>query len=46
MWGSDYPHTEGTFPGSRQRVEKDFAGIPDSDLLKMTADNAAHLYGV
>ncbi len=28
MWGNDYPHTEGTFPGSRQRVEKDFAGVP------------------
>jgi len=46
MWGSDYPHTEGTFPGSRQRVEKDFADVPDEDLRKMTADNAARLYGV
>jgi len=46
MWGSDYPHTEGTFPGSRQRVEKDFAGIPDTERLRITSGNAARLYGI
>jgi len=46
MWGSDYPHTEGTFPGSRQRVEKDFAGVPDDERRRITAGNAARLYEI
>jgi len=46
MWGSDYPHTEGTFPHSREQVAKVFAGIPNSEVRMMVADNAARLYGV
>src|SRR5690242_15229877 len=33
MWGSDYPHTEGTFPVSRQRNREGFrrpAGRPNA----------------
>ncbi|MGH7965879.1 MAG: amidohydrolase family protein [Candidatus Binatia bacterium] len=44
MWGSDYPHTEGTFPHSREQVAKDFAGIPEADVYQMVAGNAARLY--
>jgi predicted TIM-barrel fold metal-dependent hydrolase len=46
MWGSDYPHTEGTFPGSLKRVDKDFAGVSDAERRKITAGNAARLYGI
>lgn len=46
MWGSDYPHTEGTFPHSREQVAKDFAGIPEADVYQMVAGNAARLYGL
>ncbi len=46
MWGADYPHTEGTFPHSREAVAKVFAGIPDEEVRKMTADNCARLYGL
>jgi predicted TIM-barrel fold metal-dependent hydrolase len=46
MWGSDYPHTEGTFPGSKRRVEKDFAGVPEDERQRITSGNAARLYGV
>lgn len=46
MWGADYPHTEGTFPYSREQVAKDFAGIPEADVYKMVAGNAARLYGL
>ncbi len=44
MWGSDYPHTEGTFPRSREQVAHDFAGIPAADVRKMVSDNAAQLH--
>jgi predicted TIM-barrel fold metal-dependent hydrolase len=46
MWGSDYPHTEGTFPYSRQQVAKDFAGIPEAEVYQMVAGNAAQLYNL
>ena len=28
MWSSDYPHSETTFPNSREIILRDFAGIP------------------
>lgn len=46
MWGSDYPHTEGTFPYSREQVARDFAGIPEAEVYQMVAGNAARLYGL
>jgi predicted TIM-barrel fold metal-dependent hydrolase len=46
MWGSDYPHTEGTFPHSREQIAKDFVEIPEKEIRMMVAENAAHLYGV
>ena len=46
MWGSDYPHTEGTFPYSREQIAKDFAGIAEGEVYKMVVANAAHLYGL
>jgi uncharacterized protein len=46
MWGSDYPHTEGTFPRSQEQIMKDFMGVPDSEVHQMVVGNAARLYGV
>ena len=31
MWGSDYPHTEGTFPHSREQIARDFADVPAAE---------------
>lgn len=46
MWGSDYPHDEGTFPHSREVIERTFAGISQEDKEKMVGRNAARLYGI
>lgn len=46
MWGSDYPHTEGTFPHSQARIMQDFAGVAESEGYQMVAGNAAKLYGL
>jgi uncharacterized protein len=46
MWGSDYPHTEGTFPHSREQVSADFAGLPAEDVRRLVVDNAVQLYGI
>lgn len=48
MWGSDYPHAEGTFPASRRIIEDLFAGLNVSDQAKadILGLNAARLFGV
>ena len=45
MWGSDYPHDEGTFPHSREVIERTFEGIPEDEKSKIVGENAAKLYG-
>jgi predicted TIM-barrel fold metal-dependent hydrolase len=44
MWGSDYPHTESTFPRSQQILERILAGVPDEERAKITCTNVARLY--
>jgi len=46
MWASDYPHTDSTFPHSREVIERDFAQVSDSIKRKIVCDNAAQLYRV
>jgi predicted TIM-barrel fold metal-dependent hydrolase len=46
MWGSDYPHTEGTFPFSMKRISQDFVDVPEDETRMMVRNNAAHLYGI
>src|SRR5207247_709013 len=45
LWGSDFPHAESTWPKSRQFLDRIFAGTPETDLRKITAENAARLFG-
>ena len=46
MWASDFPHTDSTWPHSRQVVERDFAGVPEDVTRKIVFDNAASLYQI
>lgn len=46
MWGSDYPHTEGTFPYSQEQIMRDFMGVPEAEVYQMVTGNAAQLYGL
>lgn len=45
MWGSDYPHDEGTYPFTTLALRQVFADWPEADLRKVLSDNAAQLYG-
>ncbi|MFQ5933313.1 MAG: amidohydrolase family protein [Dehalococcoidia bacterium] len=45
MWGNDYPHDEGTFPHSREVIERLFTDVPEDEKRKIVAENAAGLYG-
>lgn len=44
MWSSDYPHSETTFPNSREIILRDFEGIPDADIQDIICNNAKKLY--
>ena len=44
MWGSDYPHTESTFPRSQEILGHILEGVEPDDVLKIVATNAADLY--
>jgi predicted TIM-barrel fold metal-dependent hydrolase len=45
MWASDYPHTDSTFPRSRQAVAASLGSLAEADRSKITATNCARLYG-
>jgi predicted TIM-barrel fold metal-dependent hydrolase len=44
MWGSDYPHDEGTYPYTTLSLRQIFHDWPEADLRKVLAGNAASLY--
>jgi predicted TIM-barrel fold metal-dependent hydrolase len=45
MWGSDFPHDEGTFPHTREALAHTFAGIDPGEVARMVGANAAEVYG-
>jgi predicted TIM-barrel fold metal-dependent hydrolase len=44
MWGSDYPHDEGTHPFTREHLRQLFADWPEHDMRRFLAGNAADVY--
>jgi predicted TIM-barrel fold metal-dependent hydrolase len=44
MWSSDYPHSETTFPESRQTIERLFEGVPKEERDMITGGRAKALY--
>ena len=45
MWGSDFPHDEGTAPYSREHLRISMQEVPTEEKRKLLAGNAAGLYG-
>ena len=45
VWGSDYPHAEGTFRGSKQLVASLFAGVPRDERAVMLGGTLGALLG-
>jgi len=46
MWSTDYPHSDTTWPRSREVLAEHFRGVPDNERRRITAENAAQLYGL
>ena len=45
MWGSDYPHNEGTWPHTREALRQRLHDAPEPEMRKILGGNAAELYG-
>jgi predicted TIM-barrel fold metal-dependent hydrolase len=45
MWGVDYPHSEGTFPYSREAIALTFADVPPGEVRQMLGATAADVFG-
>ena len=46
MWGSDYPHTDSTWPCSIDVLDELFDGIAPEDRDRITRNNVQELYGI
>jgi hypothetical protein len=44
MWGSDYPHDEGTYPNTTEQLQARFSEVPETEMRQILAGNAAKLY--
>jgi len=45
LWGSDFPHAEGTFPHSRRTVRQLFADVDPADAAEIVGGTAVRLFG-
>ena len=45
MWGSDFPHDEGTWPYTTEALRTAYAGLPYPEVAAMVGGNAARVYG-
>jgi predicted TIM-barrel fold metal-dependent hydrolase len=46
LWGSDYPHLEGTFPRTQEVLHELFEGVPDDIRHRVTLGAFEELFGV
>ncbi|MEY2463573.1 MAG: hypothetical protein QOH64_1711 [Acidimicrobiaceae bacterium] len=44
MWGSDYPHDEGTHPFTREHLRSLFSDTDPAEMRRILSENAAALY--
>ena len=45
MWGSDYPHIEGSHPHTKEHLRLTFANYTVEEATQMLTTNAAKVYG-
>ena len=44
MWGSDYPHSESTFPRSRRILAEILEGLPDDEQPRLPVATPARVH--
>jgi predicted TIM-barrel fold metal-dependent hydrolase len=45
LWGSDYPHLEGTWPSTREYLRETFAEYPEKEIRAILGESALEAYG-
>jgi len=45
MWGSDYPHMEGTWPQTSERLRETFHDVAEDEVRRMLGDTAVDVFG-
>ena len=45
MWGSDYPHLEGTWPNTMKALNETFGDYPEDEIRSILGTTAAKVYG-
>jgi hypothetical protein len=46
MFGTDYPHAEGTWPNTLDWLRATFAGVPEDEARLILGENAVRFYGL
>ncbi|MHB8463975.1 MAG: amidohydrolase family protein [Acidimicrobiales bacterium] len=46
LFGTDYPHHEGTWPNTRAWIKVAFEGVPEDEARLILGENAISLYGL
>jgi predicted TIM-barrel fold metal-dependent hydrolase len=46
MWGSDFPHSVGTFPHSQEVIDELFEDVPENERHQVLVENACEFYGL
>ncbi|MCU1346676.1 MAG: putative amidohydrolase, partial [Acidimicrobiia bacterium] len=46
MFGTDYPHHEGTWPNTRDWIKVAFEGVPENEARMILGENAINFYGL
>ena len=44
LWGTDYPHPEGTWPETLEKMNLSLGGLPEDDIQQMLGTNALGAY--
>jgi hypothetical protein len=45
MWGSDYPHMEGTWPNTPEHFRETFYDVEETEIRTMMGDTALDVFG-
>ena len=45
MWGTDYPHPEGSWPNTAAKLKADFCDVPVEETKQLLGGTAAKVYG-
>ncbi len=45
MWGSDYPHMEGTWPNTLQELQTTFHDVDENEIRAMLGETAVDVFG-